>query len=156
MSLFSIHKRNRIGSLLVALQFGFMLVLPTLAAPTVLKGGIPISAILLAISSMLLFAWTLLHNRLGNFNIRPIPKSWGQLITTGPYRLIRHPMYTSVLLGAAALALMSDPFLGWIAWAALAGVLLFKSILEERWLRETHLGYDKYSRESKRFIPWVF
>ena len=94
MSLFSIQKRNRIGSLLVALQFGLMVVLPTLAAPTVLKGGIPISAILLAISSMMLFVWTLLHNRLGNFNIRPTPKSCGQLITTGPYRLIRHPMYT--------------------------------------------------------------
>ena len=156
MSLFSIQKRNRIGSLLVTLQFGLMVVLPTLAAPTVLKGGIPISAILLAISSMMLFVWTLLHNRLGNFNIRPTPKSCGQLITTGPYRLIRHPMYTSVLLGAAALALMSDPLLGWIAWATLAGVLLFKSILEERWLRETHPGYDAYSHENKRFLPWVF
>lgn len=124
MSQFSIHKRNRIGSLLVDLQFGFMLVLPTLAAPTVLKESIPISAILLGISSTVLFVWTLLHNRLDNFNIRPIPKSWGSLITTDPYRLIRHPMCTSVLLGAAALASMSDTFLGWIAWATLAGDLL--------------------------------
>ena len=156
MSLFSIHKRNRIGTLLVALQFGFMLLLPALAAPAIVQGTVPISAILLAISSMVLFVWTLVHNKLGNFNIRPTPKSWGVLITTGPYRLIRHPMYTSVMLGAASLALMADPLLGWSAWTALALVLLVKSILEERWLREVHPGYSSYSRDSKRFLPWVF
>jgi len=155
MSLFSIHKRNRIGTLLVALQFGFMLLLPALAAPAIVQGTVPISAILLAISSMVLFVWTLVHNRLGNFNIRPTPKSWGVLITTGPYRLIRHPMYTSVMLGAASLALMADPLLGWSAWTALALVLLVKSILEERWLREAHPAYSSYIIESKRFIPWI-
>ena len=156
MSLFLIHKRNRIGTLLVALQFGFMLLLPALAAPAIVQEKVPISAILLAISSMVLFVWTLVHNKLGNFNIRPTPKSWGVLITTGPYRLIRHPMYTSVMLGAASLALMADPLLGWSAWTALALVLLVKSILEERWLRVAHPGYISYSRDSKRFLPWVF
>ena len=155
MSLFSIHKRNRIGTLLVALQFGFMLLLPALAAPAIVQGKVPVSAILLAISSMVLFVWTLVHNKLGNFNIRPTPKSWGVLITTGPYRLIRHPMYTSVMLGAASLALMADPLLGWSAWTALALVLLVKSILEERWLREAHPAYSSYIIESKRFIPWI-
>ena len=156
MSLFSIHKRNRIGTLLVALQFGFMLLLPALAAPAIVQGKVPISAILLAISSMVLFVWTLVHNRLGNFNIRPTPKSWGVLITTGPYRLIRHPMYTSVLLGGASLALMADPLPGWSAWTALALVLFVKSIVEERWLNEVHPGYSSYRRASKRFIPWLF
>src|ERR1035437_9106227 len=154
MSLFLIHKRNRIGTLLVALQLGLMLVLPALAAPAIVQGKVPISAILLAISSMVLFVWTLVHNRLGNFNIRPTPKSWGVLVTTGPYKQIRHPMYTSMFLGAASLALMSDPFLGWSAWSALALVLVVKSNLEERWLNEVHPGYSSYHRESKRFIPW--
>lgn len=156
MSLFTIQKRNRIGMLLVALQVGLMLVLPALAAPTVLTGNVPASAVALAALSVGLFLWTLLHNRLGNFNIRPTPKSWGMLVTTGPYRQIRHPMYTSVLLGAASLALMSEPFLGWMAWTALAGILLFKSTLEERWMSEVHPSYNSYRRESKRFIPWVF
>ena len=156
MSLFLNHKRNRIGSVLVALQFGFMSLLTALAAPGVLKGNITIGALALAALSLGLFLWTLVHNRLGNFNIHPTPKSLGVLITTGPYQQIRHPMYTSVLLGAASLALMSDPLLGWTVWTALAIVLLVKSTLEERWMNETHPGYSAYIRESKRFIPWVF
>jgi len=156
MSLPSIHRRNRIGSILVELQFGFMLLLLALAAPAVLKGEIPALASMFAALSVALFLWTLLHNKLGNFNIRPIPKSSGQLVTSGPYRQIRHPMYTSVLLGAASLALMSDPLPGWSAWTALAMVLWVKSIIEERWMRETHPGYGAYCRVSRRFVPWFF
>lgn len=156
MSLFSIQKRNRIGMVLVALQFCLMLVLPALAMPKALKGQVPAGALVLAGMSLGLFLWTLVHNRLGNFNIRPTPKTWGMLVTTGPYRQIRHPMYTSVLLGAASLALMSEPLLGWMAWTTLAAILLFKSTLEERWMSEVHPSYNSYRRESKRFIPWVF
>jgi protein-S-isoprenylcysteine O-methyltransferase Ste14 len=118
MSLFSNHRRNRIGTLLVALQFSLLFLLLALAAPAILRGDVPIAAILMAVSSVGLFLWTLFHNRLGNFNIRPTPKSFGVLVTTGPYQQIRHPMYTSVLLGAAALALMSEPLIGWTAWSA--------------------------------------
>lgn len=156
MSLFSNHRRNRTGTLLVALQFALMLLLLALAAPAILRGDVPLAAIVMAVSSFGLFLWTLLHNRLGNFNIRPTPKSFGVLVTTGPYQQIRHPMYTSVLLGAASLALMSDRLLGWTAWSALAMVLLVKSIFEERWMREVHPGYSSYCRESKRFVPWLF
>jgi protein-S-isoprenylcysteine O-methyltransferase Ste14 len=133
-----------------------MLVLPALATPTVLKGHVPVGAVALAALSLGLFLWTLLHNKLGNFNIRPTPKSWGMLVTTGPYQQIRHPMYTSVMLGAASFASMSEPLLGWLAWTTLAAILLFKSTLEERWMSEVHPSYDSYRRESKRFIPWVF
>jgi len=141
---------------LVALQFGCLLLLTSLAAPCVFKGNIPIGSVALVALSLGLFLWTLVHNRLGNFNIHPKPKSLGVLITTGPYQQIRHPMYTSVLLGAASLVLMSDPLLGWTVWAALAIVLLVKSTLEERWMNEMHPGYSAYIRQSKRFIPWVF
>ena len=44
--------------------------------------------------------WTFKHNRLGNFNIIPDIKEGCQLITSGPYAYIRHPMYSAVLLFA--------------------------------------------------------
>ena len=87
---------------------------------------------MLALASVALAAWTLAHNRPGNFNIRPAPKAQGHLVTTGPYRWIRHPMYTSVLLGAAALAWTSGLLIGWASSSALAVVLVLKSTLEER------------------------
>jgi protein-S-isoprenylcysteine O-methyltransferase Ste14 len=144
------------GTLLVILQFGLLFVLAALTAPNVLHGVIPLGAFILAAASIALAAWTLVHNRPGNFNIRPTPKFHGVLVTTGPYRWIRHPMYTSVLLGAGALAWTSSPLIGWVTWSALAIVLLLKSTLEERWMREKHSGYVAYILRSKRFLPWLF
>ena len=156
MPFFSNQNRNLLGAWLVALQFGLLIGLAALALPRVLSGAIPLGAGMMAGASMALAAWTLLHNKPGNFNIRPTPKVLGALVTTGPYHWIRHPMYTSVLLGGAALASMSNPLMGWLAWSALAMVLLAKSALEERWMREQHPGYDAYTLKSKRFLPWVF
>lgn len=156
MSLFTLRKRKLLGSVLVALQFGLLIGLGVLAAPQVLRGAMPLSAVLMAAASVGLAAWTLIHNRPGNFNIRPTPKSWGNLITTGPYQFIRHPMYTAVLLGAAALAGLSDPIQGWLGWFALVLVLLLKSAFEERWMREQHPGYGAYAQQTKRFFPWLF
>ena len=150
----SIAKRL-LGSALVLLQFGFLFFLGYLATPSIFRGDIHLSALALAGTSLVLVGWTFRHNRLGNFNIRPDPKAMGVLIMSGPYQFIRHPMYSSVLLGAAALALLSEPLLAWCVWALLAGVLIIKATLEERWMLEQHPNYGFYIQRSKRFRPWL-
>jgi len=145
--------KRRLGSALVLLQFGFLFFLGYLAIPSILRGDLPLSALALVGTSLVLVGWTFRHNRLGNFNIRPDPKALGVLIMTGPYQLIRHPMYSSVLLGAAALALLSEPLLAWGVWALLAGVLIVKATLEERWMLEQHPKYGAYIQRTKRFLP---
>jgi protein-S-isoprenylcysteine O-methyltransferase Ste14 len=149
-------QRHLTGSLLVAFQFGLLLLLAVLAAPRVWQGHLPIMSLALTSLSVLLGVWTLAYNRLGNFNIHPAPKATGELVTGGPYRLIRHPMYSAVMLGAAAMARVVPPWVGMLAWVGLALVLLIKANLEERWLREHHPGYAAYCQQSKRFVPWVF
>lgn len=144
------------GGALVALQFGLMLVLALLAAAQFQVAALPVAAMLPALACLVLTVWTLWHNRLDNFNIHPAPKDGARLITTGPYRWIRHPMYSALLLGAAALAWAAGSAIAWSAWGALAIVLLVKSGLEERWLRQVHPGYAAYVTRSKGFLPWLF
>ena len=120
-----LSNRKALGSLLVALQFGCMLLLAVLALPAAARGAIAPACWLLAVASLALAVWILLHNRLGNFNIQPLPKQHGVLVTSGPYHWIRHPMYTTVMLGAAALALMSEPLPAWLTWICLAAVFGF-------------------------------
>ena len=144
------------GTFLVALQFGLLFVLAALATQNVTAGDIPSGAFMLAGASIALAVWTLYYNKPGNFNIRPLPKTHGVLVTTGPYQWIRHPMYTSVLLGASALAWTSGHLSGWAMWSALAVVLFLKSTFEERWMREKHPAYAAYRLRSKRFLPWLF
>ena len=103
-----------------------------------------------------LVLWVFAHNRPGNFNIRPEPKEGGRLITGGPYRWVRHPMYVALLLSMAGVAAMSHGLAQAALWVALLGVLNFKAGLEERLLRERWPDYAAYCARTRRFIPGVW
>jgi protein-S-isoprenylcysteine O-methyltransferase Ste14 len=100
--------------------------------------------------------WALLHNRPGNFNIRPEPKVSGRLVTGGPYRFMRNPMYSALLLFAAAEVVAYGDSWKIACWFVLALVLLAKAMLEERGLGARFPGYAEYARRVRRFIPGVF
>jgi len=143
------------GAGLVALQFGLLFLLTLLATPRLTQGNLPMISMALFVLSALCGVWTLAHNRLGNFNIRPTPKAGGMLVTSGPYALMRHPMYSAVLMVAAALGGLCPPWAGLTAWCALVVVLWIKSGVEERALCQLYPGYSSYAQGVKRFIPWV-
>jgi len=140
------------GRILVALQFaliGWLIwpLTPQLWSPP---------ALALLACSVALGLWTIFHNRPGNFNIRPEPKKRASLVTSGPYGYMRNPMYSAVLLFAAAEVLAyRDP---WkiACWFMLALVLLAKALLEERALHAHFPGYAAYAKRVRRFIPGVF
>ncbi len=148
--------RQRLGSLLVVLQFGLLTGLCILASGPLLRGDLPGICVLLAAASVGLGGWTLLHNRLGNFNIHPAPRLNGVLVMHGPYRWIRHPMYSAVMLAAAALAAVPAAWISGGLWLALALVLMLKASVEESWLRVHYPPYAAYCQRSKRFVPWLY
>jgi protein-S-isoprenylcysteine O-methyltransferase Ste14 len=150
------RQRQWLGVMLVALQLGLMAALIWLALPALQAWNIPDAAWPAAMVAVLLAGWAFSTNRPGNFNIHPKPKAGGRLITSGPYGWIRHPMYTSFLLGAWAMAWTAASDEAWLAWCALALVLWLKSRLEERWLLEQHPGYAHYREQTKRFVPGVY
>lgn len=81
------------------------------------------------------------HNRVNNGgpNIFPTPRRSADLIRTGIYRRVHHPIYTGVMI--AALAALLIPF------------FTYKSTVEERMLREAYPDYAAYVRRSGRFVP---
>lgn len=140
------------GSLLVALQFGLLAGLLVVAVRGNPLAPAPVALALLGVAVGL---WAVACNRPGNFNIHPAPKAGGRLVSSGPYRWIRHPMYTALLLAGAGCAWASGGALGWGLWIALAAVLVAKTRLEERWMAQAHPGYDAYRARTRRFLPWV-
>src|SRR5690606_17426054 len=110
---------HHLGTTLVVLQFVWIAVLAWLALPAFFAARAPIGAWICAMLGVLLGLWALSSNRLGNFNIRPAPRAGGTLVQQGPYRWIRHPMYTSVIAVGVACAWASGHWLAWLALCAL-------------------------------------
>ena len=141
-----------IGRLLVAAQFALLAWLIWPLTPQAWSAP----ALVLLAGAAVLGIWTIGHNRPGNFNIRPEPKASGRLVTGGPYAFVRHPMYSAVLLFAAAEVVAYADMWKIAAWLALALVLGVKAVLEERGLHRQFPGYAGYAQRVRRFIPGLF
>lgn len=91
-----------------------------------------------------------------NLTVLPYPKADSTFVGSGPYRLVRNPIYGGLILGSFGLALTIHSWLN-LAYAA-ALLLLFdvKSRREERWLRERYPAYTDYQRRVKKLLPWVW
>jgi protein-S-isoprenylcysteine O-methyltransferase Ste14 len=108
------------------------------------------------LASLALGLWTLSANRPGNFNIQPEPKAHGHLVTSGPYRWVRHPMYGSVLLLAAGASAWLMSLTGAVLWLVLLAVLIAKARLEEQWLVQRYPTYVQYQQGTWRLVPWIY
>ena len=100
--------------------------------------------------------YALSANRPGNFNIRPEPKSGGHLVRRGPYRHIRHPMYSAVMLAMLGMCIGYATPWRWAALVALGIVLVVKAGIEEDAMMARHADYADYARTTKRFVPFAW
>lgn len=79
-----------------------------------------------------------------------------ELIVRGPYRVVRHPIYTGILLLFVGTALMIGDWRGVLAVGIVTPSLWVKSKQEERWLVEHFAdAYRHYQRRTKALIPYV-
>ena len=136
----------------VAAQFGIIAIMLVWPARWQARPA----AWLLATASLALATWVFLHNRPGNFNVRPEPKDGARLVTGGPYRRVRHPMYTALLLACAALVAAAPDAPRLLGWVLLVLVLRGKSALEERLLLRRWPDYAAYCARTWRFVPWLW
>ncbi len=86
----------------------------------------------------------------------PYPVDHNQLVQTGVYGIVRHPLYASQLFAAFAwtlynLSLTHLPVL-------ILGLIFFdyKANKEEAWLTERHPDYPLYKNRVRKFIPWLY
>lgn len=86
----------------------------------------------------------------------PRPKQGATLVERGPYRVVRHPMYTGAILMAFGWALAVAGTLSLAYAFMVVGFLAIKTAREERWLREELTGYSEYERRVRRLIPFVY
>ena len=123
---------------------------PTSASPVLAGIGLALFAAGLALA-----IWARLY----------IGRNWGmpmtrreepELVTTGPYRRIRHPIYTGLILALIGTALATSLY-GLIVAAVLGGFFVYSAIREEAYLTEQFQDtYRAYKHSTKMLIQFVF
>ncbi len=118
------------------------------------SGVVRDGGLVIALAGVLLFAWA--YRTMGrSFTPFPRPLTGGELVVSGPFRLVRHPVYGGVLLLSAG-ASLAFGLAGLVGTALLAALWWRKSLYEERLLAERYPGYASYrARVRRRFLPFV-
>ncbi len=104
----------------------------------------------------LLFAVWARHHLGENWSQAVTVKEDHELITSGPYALVRHPIYTGLLLAFLGCAVARGEWRGLLAVALVFGALWHKLRLEEGWMRaQFGESYEAYSRRVAALVPFV-
>ncbi len=139
--------------LLVALQ---MTAIALCAYPFAAHDSARLYWLLISVAGGVVGIYVLLHNRIGNFGVYPEPKDGCCLITTGPYRWIRHPMYLSLFLGMLGIVLYHQNVMNFVGLGLLLLAISGKMIKEEKYLHSQFGDYAEYKQGTKRLLPFVY
>ena len=135
--------RGRIGWLLVVLQFALLIVLLLLPRREPTTPSVVAGLVLIAAGAVLGLA---AGRHLGRaLTPTPVPVTSAGLRTDGVYRLVRHPIYSAVLLGVLGFVVAVGSI-----WSALwAAVLVVFFLLKSRW--EDRLLHEEYGEDWQRW-----
>jgi len=126
---------------------------PTYAGP--FSAAARAAGLALVVTGLVLAAWGLLDLR-DALTPLPHPRDGAELVDTGSYRLVRHPIYGGIVLGSTGYALVVGSPLALAGAAILLAFFRLKSGREEAWLREHYPAYEAYATRTKRMIPWIY
>ena len=111
--------------------------------------------LVIEISGIALGCWAIFVMKLRNLQASPLPKRDARLVTKGPYALIRHPMYSAVLLAVWPLIIDQYSPLRMTVGLVLTADLIAKLLYEESLLVKHFSEYREYMNRTKRLIPFV-
>src|SRR5579863_7964029 len=109
----------------------------------------------ITVAGLLFAAWARVH--LGrNWSRSVTIKQGHELITTGPYAAVRHPIYTGILAGFLGMAIAISQVRGFIVVVLVFVVFWFKFRMEEQWMR-SQFGetYATYARQTAALVPYL-
>jgi protein-S-isoprenylcysteine O-methyltransferase Ste14 len=107
------------------------------------------------VASLLFAVWARVYLG-GNWSSEVTIKQDHELITTGPYAVVRHPIYTGILGGLLGTAIALSEVRGFISFALIFVVLWLKLRMEEQWMR-SQFGetYATYAQQTSALVPYL-
>lgn len=110
-----------------------------------------LGSVVFVIGMLIVFLSVLRLNR--NLSAFPTPKKDGNLIETGLYKYIRHPIYTGIVVAGLGFSVYSESGFRLIVTLLLLVLFYFKSKYEEQKLIDVFSDYKAYMKRAGRFLP---
>ena len=161
----AIRSERRRDQVLLAISFTGLFVIPVIYVATAEPGFAdypfqpPLAWLGTAVFALSLALFYRTHRDLGRFwSVTLEIRETHQLVTTGVYRHVRHPMYSAFFLWALAQALLLPNVVAGLAGLAGFGTLFAFRLPHEERMMEERFGeaYRAYAAATKRIIPWIF
>lgn len=113
-----------------------------------------VNALALCLLGATLGLTALYYNKIGNFSVYPEIRDGAKLITTGPYKFVRHPMYLALFIMMTGISIYNGHAINFVSLSIIVPVLVRKALIEEYYLADRFPDYDSYKTTTRRFIPW--
>lgn len=119
--------------------------------------GIKVIGIVVLVVSFVPLTWSMAVNRFFEPTVRIQMNREHQVITTGPYRYVRHPGYVGVILQFVTLPLSLGTLTAWLPALLGATLYMLRTELEDRTLQAELPGYADYAQRTRyRLLPGVW
>ena len=111
----------------------------------------------IALAGFALIVWVIFENEFAILNVQDQSGAGQRVVASGPYALVRHPMYLSALIMQAGASLWLGSLASLVMLVPVALTLSVRVAVEERMLRDTLPGYDAYCQTRRyRIVPLIW
>lgn len=145
------------------LAFGSVLILIIAGLDKLLSWTQPFStsvnviALIVIVLGFAFSSWALIENRFFSGVVRIQTDRGHHVVTTGPYRIVRHPGYSGALWSYLAMPLLLDSVWAFIPAILLTGVVVLRTSMEDQTLQNELSGYREFTQKTKyRLIPGIW
>lgn len=138
--------------LFVCLQFGSLIYI-AISAPIISSD---VAGLLVECAGIFLALHAIYIIKIRNINITPTVKENSVLVTSGPYKIIRHPMYIAQLIATLPLVIEYFTLIRMLIFILLTITLLIKIQYEEKGLNAHFPEYKEYATKTWKLIPYIY
>lgn len=118
---------------------------------------VQLSALVIYVIGSAIISWAMVTNKFFSTVVRIQTERGHYVVTSGPYRYVRHPGYTGAIVVSIAIPLLLGSL--WALIPALIGdcILVIRTVLEDNTLKKELEGYDEYTtRVRHRLLPGIW